>query len=228
MENIIPNPPAKLPADLRFWAREMRGKMTDAEALLWKLIRNRHIADAKFRRQHPVGRYILDFYCVEQKLAIELDGSQHADALKYDERRDAWLRTQGIEVLRFWNNQVLMETEAVLEAIFYALTTTLPSPACGRGGINTCTDMINRCDISSLYHALRKPKSRKCFLISTRPYSPLPQAGEGPGVRVLERRTPMKTSNPPRKIQVTFSALTMTVPTIALTPNPSPACGRGE
>ena len=77
MENYTPHYPAKLPEDIRTWAREMRGRMTDAEALLWMLLRNHRIAGAKFRRQHPVERYILDYYCVEKKLAIELDGGQH-------------------------------------------------------------------------------------------------------------------------------------------------------
>jgi very-short-patch-repair endonuclease len=121
MENYTPPPPTKLPEDLRTWAREMRGRMTDAEALLWQLLRNRRIAGAKFRRQHPVGRYILDFYCDEKKLGIELDGGQHTEAVDYDARRDAWLSMQEIRVLRFWNNQVLTETEAVMEAIYSEL-----------------------------------------------------------------------------------------------------------
>lgn len=121
MENYTPHHPAKLPEDIRTWAREMRGRMTDAEALLWMLLRNRRIAGAKFRRQHPVGRYILDYYCIENKLGIELDGGQHGEALDYDQRRDDWLRTQGILVLRFWNNQMLTETEAVMEAIYQAI-----------------------------------------------------------------------------------------------------------
>jgi very-short-patch-repair endonuclease len=121
MENYTPPPPTKLPEDLRTWAREMRGRMTDAEALLWQLLRNRRIAGAKFRRQHPIGRYILDFYCDEKKLGIELDGGQHTEAVDYDARRDAWLSMQEIRVLRFWNNQVLTETEAVMEAIYSEL-----------------------------------------------------------------------------------------------------------
>lgn len=95
--------------------------MTDAEALLWMLLRNRHIAGAKFRRQHPVGRYILDFYCGEKKLGIELDSGQHDEAVEYDRQRDDWLGEQGIQVLRFWNNQMLMETEAVMEVIYQAV-----------------------------------------------------------------------------------------------------------
>lgn len=87
-----PNYSARLPEDLLRHAREMRSGMTDAEALMWKLLRNRRVADAKFRRQHPMGRFILDFYCDEKMLAVELDGGQHADAIEYDQARDAWLR----------------------------------------------------------------------------------------------------------------------------------------
>ncbi len=128
-----PHPPAKLPDDIRTWAREMRGSMTDAEALLWKLLRNRRIAGAKFRRQHPIGRYILDFYCAEEKLAIELDGSQHAESVAYDQHRDSWLRARGIRVLRFRNNQMLTETEAVLETIYLSLLSPLPQAGEGPG-----------------------------------------------------------------------------------------------
>lgn len=141
MENYTPHHPAKLPDDIRTWAREMRGHQTDAEALLWMLLRNRRIAGAKFRRQHPLGRYILDFYCIEKRLCIELDGGQHNETLDYDQHRDAWLRLQGIHILRFWNNQMLMETEAVLEVIYQTIIpveiaaslTPSPSLASGRG-----------------------------------------------------------------------------------------------
>ncbi|NMM28975.1 MAG: endonuclease domain-containing protein [Glaciimonas sp.] len=148
MEIHSPHHPARLPDDIRTWAREMRSGMTDAEALLWKLLRNRLLAGAKFRRQHPVGRYILDFYCDGRKLGIELDGGQHGEAVAYDQVRDQWLRGQGIHIMRFWNNQMLTETEGVLESIYQVLqavasvnirntapTTALipgPSPACGR------------------------------------------------------------------------------------------------
>jgi adenine-specific DNA-methyltransferase len=139
----MPHHPAKLPEDIRAYAREMRSKMTDAEALLWKLLRNRRIANAKFRRQHPLGRYILDFYCDDKKLGIELDSGQHGETVKYDKQRDDWLHAQGIQVLRFWNNQVLTETEAVMEVIYQEVVSTetsqtniepnTPSPAGGRG-----------------------------------------------------------------------------------------------
>ena len=138
MENYTPHHPAKLPDDIRIWAREMRGRMTDAEALLWMLLRNRRIAGAKFRRQHPVGRYIIDYYCVEQKLAIELDGGQHGEAVGYDQHRDSWLRSQEIRVLRFWNNQMLAETEVVMEEIYRAVVEiesdqVAPRPQAGEG-----------------------------------------------------------------------------------------------
>lgn len=140
MEDYIPHHPAKLPEDLRTWAREMRGRMTDAEALLWMFLRNRRVAGAKFMRQHPVGRYILDFYCIENGLAIELDGGQHGEAADYDQQRDGWLRSQGIQVLRFWNNQMLAETEAVMEAIYRAIVETkkdqrTPLPQAGEGSL---------------------------------------------------------------------------------------------
>jgi very-short-patch-repair endonuclease len=117
----VPHHPAKLPEDIRAYARDLRSRMTDAEALLWMLLRNRRIAGAKFRRQHPEGRYILDFYCDEKKLGIELDGGQHGEAVEYDQQRDDWLQIQGIRMLRFWNNQMLTETEAVMEAIYQAV-----------------------------------------------------------------------------------------------------------
>lgn len=121
MDNCFPHHPEQLPDDIRTWAREMRGNMTDAESLLWQLLRNRRLAGAKFRRQHPVGCYILDFYCHDRKLAIELDGGQHAEETDYDRVRDEWLNSHGIKVMRFWNNQMLLETESVAEAIFQAL-----------------------------------------------------------------------------------------------------------
>lgn len=88
-----------------------------------------------------MGHYILDFYCIEKRLCIELDGGQHSETLDYDQHRDAWLRLQGVHILRFWNNQMLMETEAVLEVIYQAVLTVgvtaaltpSPSPASWRG-----------------------------------------------------------------------------------------------
>jgi very-short-patch-repair endonuclease len=99
-------------------------KSTDAESLIWSLLRGRRFGGFKFRRQHPMGHYILDFYCHDATLAIELDGGGHAEAeqAEYDQIRSQELDGAGIRVLRFWNNEVLMETEAVLAVIWIALS----------------------------------------------------------------------------------------------------------
>jgi lipoate-protein ligase B/very-short-patch-repair endonuclease len=111
-------PARQIPEDLKRLAREMRANEADAEDRLWYFLRNRQLNGAKFRRQHPIGRYILDFYCDELKLAIELDGGQHADAVEYDEARTRWLNERGTDVLRVWNNEVFTNLEGVLDTIF--------------------------------------------------------------------------------------------------------------
>ncbi len=98
-------------------SRDLRSNMTDAEQHLWQHIRMRQLNGLKFRRQHPCGNYILDFACIEIKLAIELDGSQHQQQIEYDKNRTEWLRSEGWKLLRFWNNDVLQNSESVLEAI---------------------------------------------------------------------------------------------------------------
>ena len=109
-------------------ARRLRHQQTDAEWKLWSRLRARQIDGAKFRRQHPIGRYIADFCCWERKLVVELDGSQHIGQAKADQRRTAFLRQQGYKVLRFWDNDVLLNTDAVLQQIAEALTDPHPSP----------------------------------------------------------------------------------------------------
>jgi very-short-patch-repair endonuclease len=94
--------------------------MTDAERRLWSALRGRRLEGYKFRRQHPLGVYILDFACVEHRLVIEADGGQHADT-QYDDRRSAWLESQGWRVIRFWNNDILANTAGVVEVILKAL-----------------------------------------------------------------------------------------------------------
>lgn len=84
-------------------------------------MRRRELGGFKFRRQHPVGPFVCDFVCLEAGVAIELDGSQHVDLDLYDARRDAFLKAAGFRVLRFWNADVLMRVESVLETIFQAL-----------------------------------------------------------------------------------------------------------
>ena len=99
-------------------ARQLRRDSTDAERGLWRLLRQRP-AGAKFRRQHPLGAYILDFYCVEKKLAIEADGSQHftPEGLAADEARTNHFAEIGIRILHFTNREILMESEGVLASI---------------------------------------------------------------------------------------------------------------
>ena len=112
-------------------ARELRLKSTDAENLLWQALRNRRFCGFKFRRQHPVSRFILDFYCHEARLSIELDGGGHTDEGQklYDDERTRILEGAGIRVLRFWNSDLLTDLESVLEAIHEALS---PSPGAER------------------------------------------------------------------------------------------------
>jgi very-short-patch-repair endonuclease len=98
-------------------ARTMRGAPTDAELRLWRLLRDRRLSGFKFRRQVPVGPYIVDFLCVGAKLIAEADGSQHAESPR-DKARDAYLVSQGWKVLRFWNNEMLQNREGVLETIY--------------------------------------------------------------------------------------------------------------
>lgn len=110
------------------FARENRQNATNAEMLMWRLLRGKQLG-AKFRRQHPVGSYILDFYCHDHRLAIELDGSQHylPQGMAADEERSQMLAVHGIRVLRFSNRDVLLETEGVMERVWQAIALT-PTP----------------------------------------------------------------------------------------------------
>jgi len=105
----------------RDFARQLRSEPTDAERILWRQLRQRQLHGHKFRRQHVVGGYIVDFACVERKLAVELDGSQHAQRTDYDAARTRALAAQGYRVLRFWNNDVFGGMDGVLAVILAAL-----------------------------------------------------------------------------------------------------------
>ena len=105
---------------LRF-ARDLRKDPTHSECVLWNRLRRRQLAGFKFRRQHSIGPYICDFACFEARLIVELDGSQHVEQSEYDARRDAFLRSNGFRVLRFWNQDVLSRTDAIFETIYEAL-----------------------------------------------------------------------------------------------------------
>jgi very-short-patch-repair endonuclease len=112
----------------RVRARSLRETPTDAESLLWYHLRDRRLANFKFRRQRPIGPYFADFACIEAKLIVELDGGQHVEAAGYDENRTRFIEAQGYRVLRFWNNEVLAQTDAVRERILLALQEDNPHP----------------------------------------------------------------------------------------------------
>ena len=113
-------------------AKTLRTNQTEAEQRLWYHLRAHRFMGLKFKRQKPMGRYIVDFVCMERQLIIELDGGQHVEQVAYDQHRDAWLRSQGYTVLRFWNNEVMHQLEDVLEQIRCTLSPG-PSPTRGRG-----------------------------------------------------------------------------------------------
>ncbi len=122
-----------MPSNLTPLAKQLRTEMTDAERKLWHRLRAGQ-AGVKFRRQQPIGRYIVDFVCFEQKLIFELDGGQHADAIEKDGARTQWLESQGFTVLRFWNNDIMNNIEGVLMRILDALSPSpQPSPIKGEG-----------------------------------------------------------------------------------------------
>ena len=128
--------------DQRQFARFLRRNMTDAERLLWHHLRAHRLCDQKFRRQQPIGPYVVDFVHFGARLVIEADGGQHNGSAN-DAVRDAWLKSRGFTVLRFWNDEILRNTEAVLEAILGALGKNAPplplspgpSPSRGEGRI---------------------------------------------------------------------------------------------
>jgi very-short-patch-repair endonuclease len=116
--------------------RELRRNATDAERALWSLLRSRQLSDLKFRRQHSVGPYILDFYCAACKLAVELDGGQHLTPAgeQHDQKRTDYLAARGVRVLRFSNRDLLTEADGVLQAIILHCLAPHPDPLPGFAG----------------------------------------------------------------------------------------------
>ncbi len=110
---------------IRRQARTLRANMTDAERRLWYLLRAHRFEGVKIKRQAPIGPYIVDFVSFERRLIFEIDGGQHAEN-EADQRRTRWLEREGFRVLRFWNNEVLKNTNGVLEIILSAFAD--PSP----------------------------------------------------------------------------------------------------
>lgn len=102
-------------------ARKLRKELTPAERKLWAHLSNRKINGVKFRKQHAIGNYVPDFCAIKERLIIELDGSQHLEQVAYDDERTKYFESLGYRVIRFWNNQVTKELDAVILAIIHAL-----------------------------------------------------------------------------------------------------------
>jgi very-short-patch-repair endonuclease len=102
-------------------ARQLRKNMTDTERLLWSELRGKQFGGFKFRKQAPIGKFIVDFVCFDRKIVVELDGGQHALAVEADNKRSEWLKSQVFRVLRFWNHEFIEDTDMVMEAISLAL-----------------------------------------------------------------------------------------------------------
>jgi very-short-patch-repair endonuclease len=111
-------------------ARQLRKQETWAEKLVWRWLRARRFTGYKFRRQHPIGDYVLDFFCEEAELNIELDGGQHGfpDQRKRDEAREQFLKSRGIKTLRFWNSRLRRDGQGIRDAIFHELQARAPHP----------------------------------------------------------------------------------------------------
>jgi very-short-patch-repair endonuclease len=108
----------------RDFARKLRREMTDAEKIMWRLLRDRRFEGVKFRRQMPIGPFVADFASAEYQLVIEIDGGQHSES-ESDVSRSRYLTQQGWRVVRFWNNEVMKNREGVLESLQQTLTPTL-------------------------------------------------------------------------------------------------------
>ena len=124
------------------FARSLRSNMPDAEARLWYYLRASRFDGWKFRRQVPIGSFVVDFLCEQARLIVEIDGGQHAERTEADAIRTQWLREQGYDVLRYWNNEVMTNIEGVLATLSLALSqgrgkTATLSPALPQGGGRT-------------------------------------------------------------------------------------------
>ena len=111
-------------------ARDLRNKQTEAEKMLWLKVRNLQLNGVKFRRQQPIGQYIVDFVSFEKKLVIEVDGGQHNESstAAQDSKRTLWLEDEGYKVIRFWNNEILENMEGVLTSIMEEISHPHPNP----------------------------------------------------------------------------------------------------
>jgi very-short-patch-repair endonuclease len=117
---------------LRKHAKRMRSEQTPGEHRLWQILRAKRLASVKFKRQVPIDGYIVDFACLQQRLIIEVDGGQHNESAR-DALRDAYLKSRGFNVLRFWNDEIFNNEEGVLQTVLAALDTPLPNPSPAEG-----------------------------------------------------------------------------------------------
>lgn len=117
-----------VPIKIRKLSRGLRKNPTDAEAKLWQHLRHKQLDGYKFRRQHPLGQFVVDFICLDAMLVIEVDGGQHAEFIRRDERRTAFLEKRGFRVLRFWNNEVLGNINGVITTIMRVIEEQLFAP----------------------------------------------------------------------------------------------------
>jgi 5-methyltetrahydrofolate--homocysteine methyltransferase len=122
--------------ELKLKAKEMRNKPTDAEKMLWNVLSNKGLEGFKFRRQHIIGKYIVDFVCLQKRLIIEVDGSIHQlpEQIKHDKLRTEWLESNGFKVIRFTNHQILNDLFHTIEIIRNELSATIETPPSGAGG----------------------------------------------------------------------------------------------
>jgi very-short-patch-repair endonuclease len=103
-------------------AKSLRQNQTEAEKVLWRHLRNRELAGYKFRRQVSIGPYVADFVCMKARLIVEIDGGQHANQVLYDQAREGFLRSEGYEIVRYWNTEVLGNLGGVLETLTLTLS----------------------------------------------------------------------------------------------------------
>jgi very-short-patch-repair endonuclease len=107
---------------LKPFAKHLRKKSTDTENVLWKQLRAKRFEGFKWRRQEPIGKYIVDFVCYEKRIIVECDGGQHIVQKDKDSKRDEWLKDRGYKILRFWDNEVLQNLDIVLDVIWKVLS----------------------------------------------------------------------------------------------------------
>jgi len=140
-------------------ARGLRKKETWAEKLMWRWLRGRRFNGYKFRRQHPIGEYSLDFFCEEAELNVEIDGSQHGfpDQSEHDLKREAYLKERGIKTLRFWNSKLRREVQSIRDTIFNELQKRAPHPLPGY----TKPLMKPKVSVNALPHPGPLPRERE-------------------------------------------------------------------